>query len=320
MPIKTEPIYKFREKVGVIVETLADAGDIADATLDELCRRGSISLSTLKSALSAYGVTLSLQERLSNVGKFSRSDITWIDRELTASSRKFTEKTVIARHCSERRDTPEAFRGMLRARWGLFGAPSLCLHAAVPQCRDPHLATFLLSDLGQITAPGSPLQVFLKVRFSPGYFKAGYAYGFRAVRIRLELDKEMSQTLRSPLGQDDGPLLIREGQLRCCLPYWEFRTNTGTLNGEYSTAPAPLFVLIDQNPGNAFEAVLEVQVYDGSIAASDGEDLRSNAKRVIISRLIAEELGDELCRGENHNGWVEIARQNCFVAEARREP
>jgi hypothetical protein len=307
---KSEHVYEFCQKISIIIETLLEAGIIEEASLQILCAKSGIPLSTLNSAINAYGASISLQNKLCSIAKFNREDETWIDR--SHLPRSCNKQAAVVK---ERKDTSIAFQQMLRARWQLGNAPKLRLNASWPQCREPNLAAISVAG-GQSICPGETLPVLLQLTFTLGYYQSGYTYGFRSVRIRFKLDADLQKKVTAPLGVAPGnPVKLRDALLRGAVPFWELsKPNGSALEGEYVTAESPLFEIVNVAPGNKFQVILEARVYSNALARADGRKINSRAKAVIIERLIYKDLIRERQLLDEKHGWLCLAVQDCSIA------
>jgi hypothetical protein len=177
---------------------------------------------------------------------------------------------------------------------------------------DSHIASISLSDAGQGAVGDQPIVALLQVDLSPSFDPSGYSYGFKRVRIRLLLEADVGLEIRERLGRS-APVQLAAARLTArgtdTDPIWELTVDTGILNGEFSTKEQHLFRLINGHIGMEFDVELSAQLYDGSLARSDGTSPKRRVREVIIERLLAKRIGS----APNAHGWLELGKQKLRI-------
>jgi hypothetical protein len=308
----SKAIFEFPKKLEIIIDTLARASAIEEASLKALCNAADIKQSTLRSTNYRFiashrfcSVSCDVQDKLARVAKFKTTDPTWIDSKAPPG------KGCASHYDNLRKDSAVQFEHMLQNRWGMGDINKLRVSNSVPLCAHPNLATFTLTDFGQSTDIKSPIPFFLQLFMSSGeYHESGYGFGFQRVRLRLVLDDYMSNCVDAPLASFSKNIVyINRAELKCALPYWDIFSPHSVLDGDYDTkGDDPLFKLKDQVAGNQFSAILEVRLLDG-IIQPNGKTLSSEAHEAIIRTLITKDLKGDCAQVNIRHGWMELARQ-----------
>jgi hypothetical protein len=303
---KGKVIYRLAQKVDLCCETLFEAKKINDKSRKELAKLAGIPLATLKSACQKEQVSYDLQSKLAKVCNFSCDDEVWDDRNVSDEEKRKPHSRYIGK------DTPAAFRQKLRQNWGLVRLSGLRLQGNCPVTVDRDLATFSISDCGQTTSPTEAIDAFLQLDMRPLHDERGYSYGFQKVYVNLIFPSTSNTEIQSRLGHPKVTNL-REATLRArgnaFHPCWEIFVEDGFLQGEFSTKDAPLFQLVDQNPGLEFDADLAVQLYDGTLVRADSKPPVGKNKSAIIARLMAKKIQ----ANNDANGWLKLVVQRLKI-------
>jgi hypothetical protein len=216
------------------------------------------------------------------------------------------------------RDTIAHFRARLNAIW-LATAVTYRSSRRGYSARDPHMTRHELSDLGQSTADGSGMQLFLTAYFEPFHHRSGIAFGFRKVAVTIDIDCANGARAVNRLGYPEGAA-VRDAtitgdgmsrQLR-----WEVERRydpDGMLRGEYSSDD-PLVTIEDYDDGTAVTSRIEANIFDRTSCSAESElDISAN-KQALIEQIFWKELPE----AEARNGWVVLSREESVVARYER--
>lgn len=307
------PIYQLERKVTAMTEVLFQSGQIATQGRSALAEFAGVNIKTLNSSIAVGGATKEVQEKLARACNFATESRSWIDTTLSDDERRKPREPYPGL------DAAENFHQHLRVQNGLDTRSPTQLFGDRPNVKAPDLASFALSDFGQSTPPGEAVLIFLEVDLTPGLDEWDYEYGFSRIRIRPKFPSEPSIEIKERLGHQD-PCQIGnaklEGKGTEYHPYWEISTisDNGVLEGDYSTRDGPLFKLKVPGVPYHFSAELRVRLRDGTLRAKGEKPLPKRNKRLIIQRLIALMLEDEL----DVSGWQTLGSQSLTIRRLDR--
>jgi hypothetical protein len=301
-------VHALQPKIGVIIETLNEAGLLSANSKPGLAEFFGIEYEAFKTGLRIGRLSLEMMHCIASAAKFDPTDKSWIDERVPPE-----ERSKAAGLAYPGCDTTAAFRAMLRKCHGL---PGIGITARIvsdrPRLIDTNLATFSIEDSGQGSLVGEPSPIFFSGRFEPGVH-SGLGYGFQRVRIRLTFSEQSNARLIQRLG--DSKLSIKGALLNVrgdnFNPEWILTANP-VLDGEVSTGAEPLCQIVGHALGDAFNAEIAVRPSDGALVAVDGRPLPDGAKRQIIQILLSKKLPGVV----DSQGWLTLGTQPIRIVRA----
>ena len=299
-------VYELKKKINHCIDVLYEAGEIETPNYVDFYQRLGGAHTTWQSAFNTGRLTKKLEETLSSICRFEPHPF-WIDLDKEDNDRLRAGPNYAGR------DTPHAFRMMLRRAWRLPVDHGLELRTDSLNTTDVLFGSLAIDSSGQVGTDGS-LQAFLEVDvalFNVEDEATGelISYGFSKVAIQLVINFDTKIVKR--LEKDDlrGATLEWRGTRR--EPLWELGVQEGLLKGPYYFTKAPLFEVDKAEAGASFKACLLASVRDGSLRRSDGARSFSEEKTRILELLMARGFG------ENEKGTITFGVQQLTIV--RRE-
>jgi hypothetical protein len=133
---------------------------------------------------------------------------------------------------------------------------------------------------------------------NPRYIANQLAFGFRGIRLSLVLENPNEARFCDQLG-GGAPVALGTATLQSKgnhhRPVFEIKAaeTAHILVGEFDTKDAPLCAITGMAIEDVMKAELSVNVYDGSLVRTDGEDLPSKNKEQVIKHLMKMRLNPD---------------------------
>jgi hypothetical protein len=323
MATKGDTIFELRMKLDALAQAMAELRKIGEATLPRLAAFAGVPPPTLKSIVSSGRMSERRAQSLLTKCGVPHSDPSWIDRRYTDDDRR--------RGGSNYKgfDTAANFRKHVRRSLGLEVETRRTLKPLQPKSLDSHIAALALSGSGQGAADDQALLVFLEIDMSPSY-ESEFAFGFKKVRIRIQLKEDTSLAIGARLGEGrvvhlspaEAHLSPPESHPRpaelvargtAYEPIWELSVAQEVLRTRYVTTDDPFFQLLSGEIGEEFDVELSAQLRDGSLSHADGTPIEQGAREAIIAILMAKRI----CEDPNH-GWLLLGKQRLRIVRWER--
>jgi hypothetical protein len=306
-------IFQAPDKISALCAVLHRTGVLPRPDMKALAGAAGIPYSTLKSSVQQRRFSSTVEDALAAIGRFSREHHSWVDETVSAATRRGTSPD---RYPG--RDTIAHFRARLNSIWHA-GAVTFRSSRRGSGTIDPHLARHELSDLGQSTAEGSGMQLFLTANFEPFHHRSGLAFGFRKVAITMDIECGNGARAVDRLGYPDSAVVrdatvTGDGMSRQLCWAIERRDDPyGMLHGEYSSED-PLVTIENYDDGTGVTSRLEANIFDRKTCCAEGElDISAN-KQALIEQIFWKELPE----AEARNGWVVLSREESVIARYER--
>lgn len=303
-------VYQSSEKVRAMCEIMHRVDKLPAANMKALAEHARLNYSTLRSAARSGKFTADVEHRLAAFCGFDCYHSSWIDDAIDGVARS---KLKVSAYPG--RDTVEFFRTHLLAQWtnpsAIFGARSRNFSAF-----DPHMARHELTDCGQSTAAGSDIPFFLTSQFEPFYHHSGIRFGFRKVKIALDIRCENGARASHRLGHPT-PARIRDalisGEGMIHQLQWSIEKqgeSEAILHGEYATTEEPLVTISNYIDGTSITTRIEVNIFDRTTCTADSHHDLSPNKSAVIEQIFSRLLPD----AQDRNGWITLSEQECVIA------
>lgn len=303
-------IHQVQAKFVAIHDILYGAGQISAADMKALAAFLEIKYSTLKSTLEEGRLSAEIEQQVCSKCRFGRHEPRWVDPEIPD---KLRENFAVSGY--QGRDTVESFRDMLSEIWFPERQPYRAL-ASSPEVANRFLARHLVTDCGQATPHGGDMQLFLEADFDAVHDASGVVYGFRRVRLDIDIRCANGGNAIRWLGHGT-PAEIGDAQLSAhamsLQPRWllEHGKAGDILKGEYATRETPLFELTRFQAGTMVESSMSANLHDGSVSTPGTDIALTPNQREIIKQICAAELARDI----KADGWITLSRHSLTVTK-----
>jgi hypothetical protein len=302
----TRYVWQAPEKISAICVTLHRHDSLTRADVKSLAAKIEVPYSTLTSAIQKTRFSTELEEKLSAACRFDHQHCSWVDDSVPEWLRR--DKSYSGQ------DSAERFRSHLAERWG---APLVSFRTERSEFKafDPHMVKHHLSDAGQATPVGLPMQLFLAAHFQPFHHRSGIEFGFRKAAIMVEIHAGSARA-GERLGYPE-PAVLRDatihGEVESPLQRWMIEHcggERGMLAGEYATRDEPLMTLAGCDDGVSLTSSIDVNIFDRMSLVGSCEHTLSVNKQELIEQIFLRELP----AAEERSGWITISREKIVIA------
>lgn len=182
---------------------------------------------------------------------------------------------------------------------------------------DEKYNNFNLDAMGQPARVGEPIEVYLDITSEPQYTAAGYAFGFKSVRVKTSInsnvDCEIGYNLEYQTHQQVGKSAIVQLLGGRTSGTMKVSSIDGLpLSQTICCYQKHFFTLRPYDERYEFSAEMWTNLHDGSLVRPNGEPLPSREKEVVILSLLVRAI----VKNPENNGDYVLSEQR-FLVEPR---
>lgn len=308
-------IFGLEKKIEICCLVLHAAGRIETSSLGALSKVANLNQKTLRSACCAGRVSSRVETALALACRFDANDPAWHDGDIAEHrKRDFDRGPRGVQNGYRGRDTAEEFGQLLRISWGFKSKSRLKLRGKISEDTDTNFALINIFDKAN-SLTDNKIHAFLQLDLKPGRSKDhAYAFGFDTIYLYLVSAADASFEYECPLGNSEperlnGVIIQARGTFET--PCWMIKSNNGIINGRY-WFEKPIIILENAGDGDALDADIRAQLFDGSLILHGDETELSAAKQAIITRLLVKKNELSVCS----DGWIQLAKQHLRIVSA----
>jgi hypothetical protein len=307
-------IYQARAKFEIMADLLFRVRTIPSADIKTLSTYLGINYRTLNTLIDEGRISPENEQTVAERCRFAQDDERWVDPSVPERAR---ENYAVDGYAG--RDTAGNFQQMLIGVW-MPEHPSFHAATGYPEAANRYLAKHFVSDCGQSTPHDVDMPLFLEADFGTVCDVSGVRYGFRRVRLDVEVICQNGAKavrrlgMHQPASISDAVIASRGTSLQ---PSWiieQSQTDSAILDGEYATKDMPLFELRNFEAGTRVESYVSGNLHDGSVVSSDSDLVLTPNQREIIKQICSAEIASET----KADGWLVLSRHNLTITRNKQ--